>query len=85
MAPQAPFVSKDQALPIASQGEEGMPSLDWKDFQPCIRYLRQDRQEHVRDAFEFGKKMHAGQVRLSGEPHFSHCIAVTRMLTEAGE
>ena len=36
----------------------------------------------IREAFAFGKKMHEGQVRHSGEPYFSHPVAVAAILTE---
>ncbi len=33
-------------------------------------------------AYEFGREMHEGQVRHSGEPYFSHPVAVAAILTE---
>ena len=36
----------------------------------------------IREAYAFGKKMHEGQVRHSGEPYFSHPVAVAAILTE---
>jgi GTP diphosphokinase / guanosine-3',5'-bis(diphosphate) 3'-diphosphatase len=33
-------------------------------------------------AYEFGSKMHEGQFRQSGEPYFSHPVAVAAILTE---
>ncbi|TMV03715.1 bifunctional (p)ppGpp synthetase/guanosine-3',5'-bis(diphosphate) 3'-pyrophosphohydrolase [Ruegeria sediminis] len=33
-------------------------------------------------AYEFGEKMHEGQFRHSGEPYFSHPVAVAAILTE---
>ncbi len=36
----------------------------------------------IRDAFAFGAEMHEGQVRHSGEPYFTHPVAVAAILTE---
>src|SRR5690606_24859391 len=36
----------------------------------------------IRDAYEYGMRMHEGQFRHSGEPYFTHPIAVAAILTE---
>ncbi|SFB07639.1 GTP pyrophosphokinase/guanosine-3',5'-bis(diphosphate) 3'-pyrophosphohydrolase [Poseidonocella pacifica] len=36
----------------------------------------------IRRAYEFGERMHDGQFRQSGEPYFSHPVAVAAILTE---
>lgn len=36
----------------------------------------------LRDAFDFGAEMHEGQFRHSGEPYFTHPIAVATLLAE---
>ena len=36
----------------------------------------------IRSAYEFGAEMHDGQFRHSGEPYFSHPVAVAAILTE---
>ena len=36
----------------------------------------------IREAYEYGRAMHEGQVRHSGEPYFSHPVAVAAILTE---
>ena len=33
-------------------------------------------------AYEYGRKMHGGQIRRSGEPYFSHPVAVAMLLAE---
>ncbi len=36
----------------------------------------------IRRAYEYGRDMHEGQLRHSGEPYFSHPVAVAAILTE---
>ncbi|MXU63963.1 RelA/SpoT family protein [Oceanomicrobium pacificus] len=36
----------------------------------------------IRDAYEYGRAMHEGQYRSSGEPYFSHPVEVATILTE---
>ena len=36
----------------------------------------------IRTAYDFGARMHDGQVRHSGEPYFTHPVAVAAILTE---
>jgi GTP pyrophosphokinase/guanosine-3',5'-bis(diphosphate) 3'-pyrophosphohydrolase len=36
----------------------------------------------IRQAYAYGKKMHEGQFRKSGEPYFTHPVAVAAILTE---
>ena len=36
----------------------------------------------IREAFAFGEEMHEGQLRKSGEPYFTHPVAVASILTE---
>ncbi len=38
--------------------------------------------ERLAEAYEFGQQMHEGQTRHSGEPYFSHPVAVAAILTE---
>ena len=38
--------------------------------------------ERITAAYEFGREMHEGQTRHSGEPYFSHPVAVAAILTE---
>ncbi|SLN21587.1 GTP pyrophosphokinase rsh [Roseivivax jejudonensis] len=38
--------------------------------------------EMIRTAYAYGERMHAGQVRQSGEPYFTHPVAVAAILTE---
>ena len=36
----------------------------------------------IRNAYAYGREMHAGQVRFSGEEYFSHPVAVAAILSE---
>ena len=36
----------------------------------------------IRAAFDYGARMHEGQFRHSGEPYFTHPVAVAAILTE---
>jgi len=36
----------------------------------------------IRQAYDYGREMHEGQLRHSGEPYFSHPVAVAAILTE---
>ncbi len=38
--------------------------------------------ERIERAYEFGQQMHEGQLRHSGEPYFTHPVAVAAILTE---
>jgi guanosine-3',5'-bis(diphosphate) 3'-pyrophosphohydrolase len=47
-----------------------------------MRYNPKCNASLIRDAFDYGQRMHAGQTRHSGEPYFTHPVAVARLLTE---
>jgi len=38
--------------------------------------------DQIRGAYDYGGQMHAGQLRHSGEPYFTHPVAVASILTE---
>jgi guanosine-3',5'-bis(diphosphate) 3'-pyrophosphohydrolase len=44
-------------------------------------YLKPKDVKHVREAIEFSRAAHQGQLRQSGDPYISHPIAVARILT----
>ncbi|HTN93273.1 MAG TPA: bifunctional (p)ppGpp synthetase/guanosine-3',5'-bis(diphosphate) 3'-pyrophosphohydrolase [Gallionella sp.] len=44
-------------------------------------YLKPKDVKHVREAIEFSRAAHQGQMRYSGDPYISHPIAVARILT----
>ncbi|MBP1806722.1 RelA/SpoT family protein [Rubellimicrobium aerolatum] len=46
------------------------------------RYNPRSNEALIRRAWVFGEKMHEGQTRKSGEPYFTHPIAVARILAE---
>ncbi len=45
-------------------------------------YNPNTNEDMLRDAFAFGEKMHDGQFRHSGEPYFTHPVAVATLLAE---
>ena len=38
--------------------------------------------ELIKNAYQFAEKVHAGQLRASGEPYITHCVAVAKILAE---
>ncbi len=58
-----------------------MTSVD--DLVKLVRdYNPKANEDRLRDAYAFGMDMHEGQFRHSGEPYFTHPIAVAAILTE---
>ena len=51
-----------------------------------VRLLRtynpKTKEKLIRTAYDFGREMHEGQVRHSGEPYFTHPVAVAAILAE---
>jgi GTP pyrophosphokinase/guanosine-3',5'-bis(diphosphate) 3'-pyrophosphohydrolase len=45
-------------------------------------YNPKTNEKMLRAAYEFGSEMHKGQLRHSGEPYFTHPVAVAAILTE---
>ncbi|WIV51037.1 bifunctional (p)ppGpp synthetase/guanosine-3',5'-bis(diphosphate) 3'-pyrophosphohydrolase [Marivivens sp. LCG002] len=45
-------------------------------------YNPRTNEKLLRDAFAFGEEMHTGQFRHSGEPYFTHPVAVTMILAD---
>ncbi|WP_339768136.1 bifunctional (p)ppGpp synthetase/guanosine-3',5'-bis(diphosphate) 3'-pyrophosphohydrolase [uncultured Pseudosulfitobacter sp.] len=45
-------------------------------------YNPKTNEKHIRAAYDYGAKMHEGQFRHSGEPYFTHPVAVAAILTE---
>ncbi|NIZ15525.1 bifunctional (p)ppGpp synthetase/guanosine-3',5'-bis(diphosphate) 3'-pyrophosphohydrolase [Phaeobacter sp. HF9A] len=45
-------------------------------------YNPKTNEQRLRDAYAFGEAMHEGQFRHSGEPYFTHPVAVAALLTE---
>jgi len=57
-----------------------MTLMQWNEFRNDVQYLSEKELKDVERAFELGKQMHDGQKRKSGEPYFTHPIAVSRLL-----
>lgn len=45
-------------------------------------YNPKTHEDLIRAAYDYGAKMHEGQFRHSGEPYFTHPVAVAAILTE---
>lgn len=58
--------------------------MQWSEFRSRIRHVPSGQHDRIKNAFELGQKMHADQKRKSGEPYFTHCIAVADMLADMG-
>ncbi len=57
--------------------------IDVEDLIALVRnYNPRTNDDLIRRAYAYGKKMHEGQIRQSGEPYFTHPVAVAAILTE---
>lgn len=58
--------------------------MQWNELKIHIRHIGAKDQKRVQRAFEIGKKAHEGQLRKSGEPYYTHPIAVAHILADMG-
>jgi GTP pyrophosphokinase/guanosine-3',5'-bis(diphosphate) 3'-pyrophosphohydrolase len=57
--------------------------IDVEDLIALVRnYNPRSNADLIRQAYAYGMKMHDGQMRKSGEPYFTHPVAVAAILTE---
>jgi GTP diphosphokinase / guanosine-3',5'-bis(diphosphate) 3'-diphosphatase len=57
--------------------------IDVEDLIALVRnYNPRTNAELIRQAYAYGRQMHEGQFRKSGEPYFTHPVAVAAILTE---
>ena len=57
--------------------------IDADDLIALVRnYNPKTNEALIRKAYAYGERMHEGQVRQSGEPYFTHPVAVAAILTE---
>ncbi|HRO15312.1 MAG TPA: bifunctional (p)ppGpp synthetase/guanosine-3',5'-bis(diphosphate) 3'-pyrophosphohydrolase [Paracoccus sp. (in: a-proteobacteria)] len=60
-----------------------MERFDAEDLIALVRnYNPRTNAELIRQAYDYGRRMHEGQSRHSGEPYFTHPVAVAAILTE---
>ena len=60
-----------------------MEKFDVEDLLALIRnYNPRTDEKLICSAYEYGQRMHEGQFRHSGEPYFTHPVAVAAILTE---
>ncbi len=70
--------AKGSVADVVSDG-----TIDADDLLELIHaYNPRTNEALIRDAFAYGAKMHKGQTRHSGEPYFSHPVAVAAILTQ---
>lgn len=53
-----------------------------KELSALLETLNPDDRVLVRKAFDFARKYHEGQTRVSGEPYITHTLAVARLLAD---
>ena len=57
--------------------------IDVEDLIALVRnYNPRTNTDLIRRAYDYGRRMHEGQFRRSGEPYFTHPVAVAAILTE---
>lgn len=57
--------------------------IDVEDLIALVRnYNPKTNAALIREAYAYGMEMHDGQFRHSGEPYFTHPVAVAAILTE---
>ncbi|MGL4282053.1 MAG: HD domain-containing protein, partial [Albidovulum sp.] len=57
--------------------------IDVEDLIALVRnYNPRTNEERIRRAYDYGRRMHDGQKRRSGEDYFTHPVAVAAILTE---
>jgi GTP pyrophosphokinase/guanosine-3',5'-bis(diphosphate) 3'-pyrophosphohydrolase len=57
--------------------------IDVEDLIALVRnYNPRSNADLIRRAYAYGMQMHEGQFRKSGEPYFTHPVAVAAILTE---
>ena len=60
-----------------------MDRIDVEDLVALVRnYNPRTNEDLIRRAYDYGRRMHEGQFRHSGEPYFTHPVAVAAILTE---
>ncbi len=58
-------------------------AIDVDDLVALVRnYNPRTSEDLIRRAYDYGRQMHEGQFRRSGEPYFTHPVAVAAILTE---
>jgi len=68
---------------LPGQPATQLPELDPEELIAQVRaYNPKSNAKKIREAFYYGMKMHDGQFRQSGEPYFTHPVAVAHVLAE---
>ncbi len=57
-------------------------SRDLESLLKSLPSVKANESELIAAAYRYAERAHAGQKRKSGEPYFSHCVAVASILAE---
>jgi RelA/SpoT family (p)ppGpp synthetase len=69
--------------PERGPGRAAARALDPDDLVELVRLYNPETNEAlIRDAWAYGRAMHEGQFRRSGDPYFTHPVEVAALLTE---
>ncbi len=58
--------------------------MGWTSFSAHLSHLAESDKERLKRAFEMGEQAHSGQTRKSGEPYYTHPIAIAERLASMG-
>lgn len=56
--------------------------MQWQELRSHLRHLAEVDLKRIKEAFLLGEKAHAGQLRKSGEPYFTHPVAIAHLLAD---
>lgn len=66
-------------------GETAGKSLDWQSFRTHLSEFDLIDQSDIHYAYQLAQSAHKDQKRGSGEPYFTHPLAVSLILLEVGK
>ena len=67
------------AVPTTQETASSAVTIDAL-LQRAAQYLPEDRLGIIRDAFEFARECHEGQLRKTGDPYITHPVAVAELV-----
>jgi len=72
----ASAIPKEEGLLLPDEGKQLLASVQWCETREC--------QDVLRKAIDFAVRYHGSQKRQSGDPYYSHPIAVAQILADMG-